>query len=461
MGKYIWVATAALMVSSCANGFSGARPLTYKEPAETRVLVSYDGCPDTSQEGEQFAPLVAAIAVGAATSLLEGFGNALSNAAQGGALPSSIAASNTEVTPKYFPKCLIIVRGDLEPAPDASKIKEWLPNTKFDGSYRPAGGGKKAKLPMVKDLHHLLQLQIINSRNNEAFTFAPVLTYVKKSMDGSKKGSRELSVAVQFARPDKDKPTGGVVLIGNRQIGQIDTYKPLENSRHPYESPWFKGVLLAADKAGGAAGNLEGDDKKENSGRDNAVESPPPKLETAEAVMNEITPLPPAPSVPSDGIDLGAIGSVQGGGSIEKIFVPVTITTTVIETRPTKEFLAFVASVFNKNAKPVLDSKLKSALDPATIEKEVNDAFDAEAAYVTAYGAAQEAIINYCALKGLGMDKNNAASRIKASSSARNLQILANKAAVAADRERPYSPSKFINASDQEIATANPSPFCS
>jgi len=380
-----------LVLGGCANGIAGFRPTTYREPAETRVFVSEESCP--SLQGAQLAPIIATIALGAASRLLEGFGNALARAGEGGALPASIASSNFEVPRGVTPKCLIIIRGDFAaPRPGARPVT--LPSTAF--VTQMLGTNQRfvdstVSLPPVYELHHYVELQILNSVDSSALSFAPVYVNFVRSMDGGTSGQREVSITVKFDRPGKTQ-TGSVLLIGARQLGRVDWFAPYEPTRRfPYEAAWFSSFHQ----------NTQAD-----------------ATATAGA-----TNLP----------------------------IPVTVTTTIIETRPTREFLTFIAGVFN-GARPTIEGALKSEFDPATREAEDRSALTTQGAYATALAGAHNAVIAYCALGAASTPTD----RYTKSAAARTAQLAANSAAMAADVNMPFATSSLIAVDGQAVATANP-----
>ncbi len=379
-----------LILASCASGIAGFRPTTYREPAETRVFISNNSCP--SLQGTQLAPILATIALGAASKLLEGFGNALSRAGEGGALPASIASANFEVPRGTTPKCLIIVRGEFVP-PEREARPVTLPSSAFVTQTLNANQGfddSTVSLPPVYELHHYIELQILSSADSSALSFAPVYTNFVRSMDGGTSGQREVSITVKFDRPGRAQ-TGSVLLIGPRQLGRVDWFSPyLPTRRFPYEAAWFSSFHQTTQAEAGVA---------------SATNQP----------------------------------------------IPVTVTTTVIETRPTREFLTFIATVFN-GARPAIEGALKSEIDPTTRETEERSALTSQGAYATSLAAAHNAVIAYCALDSTSSQPD----RYTKSAAARTAQLAANSAAMAADANVPFSSSRLIAVSGQAVAAANP-----
>lgn len=298
-----------------------------------------------------------------------------------------------------------------------------------------AGGGYEDKdLPPVYDLQHYVELSLLQSENKSAVSFAPVFTRIARSMDGSRSGSRELAISLQFKRAGAD-PTEGAVQIGDRQIGKQDTYTVrAETGRYPHESAWFTGVGVPApteaegdarpvdaksggDAGGGGGGAVQGG---------NAPPQPHGAPAGNTATQNTAGDNSTADNKPKK----------EEAGPY-----PYTVTATVVETRPTRQFLAFIASVFTAT-QPAIESEIKGKIDSAQRRANESGDIDTQAAYREALGTAHSAITEYCAL-GDGDDKR--AERWAKSGSASKAQLDANKAALAAlVRPLPFSRENLI-----------------
>lgn len=431
MHRIAIVLMGASLLSGCAAGLPGLRPLTYQEPGDTRVYVSYKACPHTA--GANFAPVLAALAVEAASQLIKGFGTALSKGSEGGALPSSTATANIEVGAE-LPQCLIIIRGRFSPD-DKHKNEVALPAiaegtnplklVKRDGSIL------ETTLPNVYDLQHYVELQIVPSQNKSALTFGPALVYVARSMDGAKSGDRSLSIAIKFDRPGHDG-VGSAVLIGNRRIGDMDAYTLDERDRLRYEAPWFAAIEApdAAPAAGAGAG----------AGGVVHAKAPPPGQRAGGGAAG-------GDGAADGGGGAGAVAPAKAPGSVNGPF-PYTLTTTVIETRPTKEFLAFVASVFT-GAEPALTDAVKGQIDPATRLSAHQATIDNQSAYSAAFATAQTSLLTYCALPAA----SSKADLITKSAAARTAQLAANKAALSADITTPFPDLVEVGTTDPATVT--------
>lgn len=412
------IAMMGVALSGCASGLPGLRQLTYQQPGDTRVYASYAPCPHKA--GDNFAPVLAAIALEVGSKLINGFGTALSKGAEGGALPASVATVNVEIG-KEIPKCLVVIRGSFSPSKPGEK-----PSALPDGDTKlrlmnTAGEQVDVALPTVYGLQHYIEIQLVSSRNGTAMTFGPAIIYIAQSMDGATTGDRAVSIAVKFERPGHD-PIGSVVLISNRRIGDKDAYPVDESRRMQYEAPWFPTIATA--EGGDASATDAGTTPTEGSGNAPATPAggnPPPAPAKAEPAKPAVKPGKVVASAAADA------PTAPNGPT------PFTITTTVIETRPTKEFLAFVASVFS-GVEPQLNDALKDRIDPATRTTNAAAGIDLQTAYTTSFAAAQTAMYEYCALPGTSAK----ADLISKSAAARIAQLGANKAALSADLKAPF-----------------------
>jgi hypothetical protein len=313
---------------------------------------------------------------------------------------------------------------------------------------RPDGSEALADLPLVYDLQHYIELELLPSYNKTSMTFGAALIYIARSMDGAKTGDRSLSIAVKFSREGHPE-LGGAVLIGNRQIGDSQAYPVGAPGRMLYESPWFPIIEGSdPDKGGPSVATLVGGVQQGGSqvpttpvGTTLPVTHSGTTTATArtttaatKATASTTAHAPPAPAK--------AAGTANGP-------LPYTVTTTVIETRPTKEFLAFAASVFT-NVEPAVTDAVKGAIDPATQLSAKATAIDTQTAYATAYANAQTALFAYCALK----PDIAKADLIAKSLAARTSQLAANKAALTADITAPFPTLVDVSTSDPQAINA-------
>lgn len=414
--------TTMSLLSGCASGLPGLRPVSYQTPGETRVFVSYKACPHKA--GPNFAPVLTAVALEAASQLIKGFGTALSKGAEGGALPASVSTSNIEVS-KDLPQCLIIIRGRFSTDVDHKNETALPPVGVGINSISVMKDGQlfETVLPQVYDLQHYIELQLLPSRNKSALTFGPALIYIARSMDGAKTGDRSLSIAVKFDRPGHDG-LGSAVLIGNRSIGKQDAYPLDERNRLLYEAPWF------------AAPDVPDGDAAANSATSGSTGAVTQAAGTPPSQPVGTPPAQPAGatgiSQPTSGSGSGSVQQTKAPGSTNGPF-PYTLTTTVIETRPTKQFLAFVASVFTA-VEPTLTDAVKGQIDPTTQTAAKKTSIDNESAYATALASAKTALLTYCALPA----DTSKADLIAKSTAALTAQLAVNKAALDADKTAPF-----------------------
>lgn len=440
--KKIALASAAfaLMLSGCANGLPGLRPLTYQQPGDTRLIVSYAPCPHLSQQGKNFAPLIAAVILAAASKVLDNFGTALQKGSEGGNLPASNASSNFELYSGDLPQCLIAIRGKFEPT-DKLKTPIALPTVEpvlLNGKpvaniiVRDETGARvPGNLPQVYDLQHYVELAITPSRNQTALTFTPAFTWITKSMDGGTSGSRGLSIAVKFSRPG-GQDTGSAVLLEDRTIGKQEMYVPLPDGHYAHEAAWF--ATIGTNNGSGSTTQ-----RAETKG-----DAQPAPAGTAKGQAAQAAPAaaPTAPAAP-------APAALPVGSPAPNEPFPFTATVTIVESRPTKEFVAFVASVFTA-ARPAIDTGLKNAIDPATKLTNQQTALDNEGTYGDALAKAKVAVLNYCALDAT----SKAVDRLTASGSVHQLQAVANKAALSADYSTPFASLAIVSDGDPKTINA-------
>ncbi|MCR5868226.1 hypothetical protein [Aquincola sp. J276] len=407
------VAACALLLAACTS-VPGLRPLTYASPGEARVFASAQQCPHEPLVQPEAAPLIAAILTGAASQLLSNFGTALSEGAKGGNLPSSVATLNMSLQPDAVPRCLLIVRGSFAPSADNPRGMDLGPKFNLPPGNEQAKTTFKERLvafnlPTVYRLDHMVELRIVVAPNNRALAVAPLFVRIDRSLDESEKGPRDLSVSVKFQRIGATAEAGGVVLIPDQTIGS--PAPALEENpttkRYPRESPWF-GSFHAAPAP--------------------ATSSGPPATKALVTVFDT---------------DASA--------------VPVTVTTTVVETRPTREGLAFIASVFG-SAKPRIEEALKPILNPAfKAEEDIKEQtaeLNGDAEHETAVTAAKLAVLAYCSSKA-GDDAAAKQDRLTKSSAARVAQLKANASAVKYGKaDMPFK--VYVAVSDGPVPTTCP-----
>jgi len=443
MSRLIGLAVAGCVaLGGCASGLPGLRPLTYATPGQAMVFATGDKCVHEPADKE-FGGLVAAALTGVASTLLKNFGTALTEGAKGGALPSSTATRNLQLDPGKTPKCVVVVRGSFQPggkAVDPIDLASFLglPGDAADQRRRLAD----LRLPPVYRVDHYVELRVGASSNGKALTFAPLFVRVARSIDGAASGERDLSIAVKFNRAGAD-PVGSAVVVADRRIGVSSEWAPDADGRYAIEAPWFGTFHAPPAPTGGGQG-------------------------AGAAAGQGAGPAAPAAG-PVGGGGAGAGGAIAGppagpGGSTTPTMqsraadaVPVTVTVTVVETRPTNEGLAFVATVFNglqpkieAAVKPLIDSDARRATDVA---EETGD-LGLQVDLATAEGTAQSALIGYCSASSAALDAAGRQDRIAKSIAARNAQLKANVAAIKAGVAQPYG--ALVSISADPPSTANP-----
>lgn len=435
MSRLIVLAVAGCVaLGGCASGLPGLRPLTYATPGQAMIFATGDKCVHEPADKE-FGGLVAAALTGVASTLLKNFGTALTEGAKGGALPSSTATRNLQLDPGKTPKCVVVVRGSFQPG---GKAVDPIDMASFLGLPGDAADQRRRladlRLPPVYRIDHYVELRVGASSNGKALTFAPLYVRIAKSLDGAARGERDLSIAVKFNRAGAD-PVGSAVVVADRRIGASSMWAPDADGRYAIEAPWFGTFHAPPAPTGGglaAGGQAAG----------------------------------PAVGPVGGG---GAVGTVAGtpagpGGSTTPTMqsraadaVPVTVTVTVVETRPTNEGLAFVATVFNgmqpkieTAVKPLIDSDTRRAAEVAEESGELG----LQVELATADGTARSALIGYCSASSAALDAAGRQDRIAKSAAARNAQLKANAAAIKAGVAQPYV--ALISISADLPSAANP-----
>lgn len=381
------IAAFAVVTAACTSA-PGFRPLSYASPGEARVFASPNRCPHEPVVEPEAAPVIAAILTGAASQLLSNFGTALSEGAKGGNLPSSVATLNLSLQPDAVPRCLLIIRGSFDPGAERREPIALGPLFKLPATAQIELQARLDSfyLPKVYRADHMIEIRMTTAPNNRALSFAPLYVRMDRSLDESEKGPRDLSVSVKFQRVGATSEVGGVVLIPDQTIGSAA--QPLEQhpitKRYPRESPWFGSFHAAAAPATAASG----------------------------------------PQLPK------ALTSVFDSDASA---VPVTVTTTVVETRPTREGLAFIASVFS-SAKPKIEDSLKPIFNPAfKAEEDIKQQtaeLTGDAEHESTVTSAKLAVLAYCATATAGDTAAGRQDRLTKSSAARVAQLKANASAV-------------------------------
>ncbi|MCZ8282160.1 MAG: hypothetical protein O9286_07940 [Aquidulcibacter sp.] len=442
--KPIFPASLALfgLVGGCASGLPEVRPLTYISPGEAYVFASGDKCPHEPAD-EEFAGLVAATLTGVASQLLKNFGTTLAEGAKGGVLTSSISTLNLELEPGRIPKCIVILRGAFQPTGrmikpvDLAQYTGWT-NNDTEQQKRLEG----MNIPPVYRVDHYIELRIFDSGNGKALTFAPLFMKIDQSIDGGKKGERDLSIALKFVRVGSDSSAGSAILIADRRIGTASKWTPIAKGRYAIEAPWFGTFHAAPNPAGSAAPSKE----------------------------NQKSPAAPAPAGPigAGGTGVGGAGSLPtaaAGSALPSMrskdpsSVPVTLTATVIETRPTNEGLAFVASVFS-GIQPKIETRLNQIIDSdarQTAENtEATADLNAQAEFAVAQGSAQSAVIAYCSTSSSDAAAAGQQDRLAKSQAARAAQLKANVAAIKANDGLLYNSLVVVSADLPNVVNPGP-----
>ncbi|MEZ2416371.1 hypothetical protein [Luteibacter sp. RCC_6_2] len=147
--------------------------------------------------------------------------------------------------------------------------------------------------------------------------------------------------------------------------------------------------------------------------------------------------------------------------STDEVAVPVTVTATVVETRPERGGLAFVAKVFS-DIKPKVTTAAINAIDSsaraAAEGEKKSSAFDAEAAYTDSLSNELQAIVAYCHQSSSATDAPGAIDRIAKSAAARSAQLKSRSDAIKAGDNPSRDPLVVVD--DQPVANSSNQSVC-
>lgn len=492
----------SVLVGCGTTGFPGFRPRTYETPAETRLFYSTDakrGCPH--EAGKETGIIMTAIATSLIKQGLSNFGNALEKAAEGGELVPSVAMANLDLAPNYPPSCIVVIRGSFgEPVNGAAEHPLVGLVGEVNGSAAISARLKEMDVPVVGRLEYYLEMRGRLSVTQRVMTMAPIVFLLKRSIDGDEKGTRRIAISVGMQRFGADKIDSAVDL-GSIEIGRKSTYFRYKNSQHyPYEMPWFAtpfevnlgavgGTATTpvspaaaspapiapahADSNGVAGEAAASKSAEERADRSKTDSKPKPQ---ASAVMRpgqakELTatsptvrpPLRRIGSPPAQQTAVAGNPPVAAGGVSEPDpkptaanGVPVLLTTKLVEVRPTKEALAFFATLF-KEVTPVLEERAIEAVDETARIKArfaaltASESLKSDAAKYHAEAIGKVAA--YCEAKG-----GKRAELAEKAAAAVAAQLKANSAAAAAAQTGPYS--KLVEVTGDDFTGRYNEQFC-
>lgn len=439
------VGALSLALSACGGGLPGLRSTSYQASGEARLFSIANSndpfCPHDPRSVQragaaEFGGAIVTALVGSLVSKgLERFGTALQEGAEGGELPAITAQRNMMLAPGTHPNCLILVRGEF--GDSGTSVAPFLTTDDANVAQSPSGlpdiVAKRLNefgIDNVVRLDQYIELAIVPASNERAMTFAPVHYQMSRSIDGSSSGERDVTVSLAFKRAGEEKPVGSNVLLGGRRIGNSETFAqsrcPLGEDGFglpycvlPVQAEWF-GSFHPADPA-----------KKETK----KPKSTGPQNDETDPVQN----LPQTDETGAVEVSLW---------STDKNSVPVTVTATIVETRKTREGLAFVASVFN-DVKPKIEEELKPLYDETQRRANETAALTKLAELAGAVSAAEAKLITYC--KVAKTDPQDAAAqidRLTKSQEAYAAQVAANSKAISIGEALPYGPSDILELSE-------------
>lgn len=407
------------ILSGCSSGFPGARPLTYSTPGEARLFVSANECPHVSESKEFLPAAVLVTAIG--SQLLTNFGAALAKGAEAGKLSPEAATLNMMPDSGAMPKCIVIIRGEFDKTDATSQSIE-----KYDLFSVPSNEQNmkikvdNLKIPAVYRADYVIETRLMMSNNKKAIKLAPVYFRFNRSIDGDTSGTRDMTVTYDFTTPGGNK-SGSVLVIRNKSIGgQEQAFGVNDYGNYTIESPWFTPFNVSPtlpSSKGVKPDTIHGQRKSGNSLPD--VMSNSDVKKTAKPDENNVLPTgSPYRNLPSSILF-----------SDKPDAMPVTLSSTIVETRPTNEGLAFIASVFTA-VKPDIENSIKESIDPETIKKTSSEISNAESTYLTALGEAKKAELDYCTLSQKDNSTAARTERIMKSAAAGSAQAKANSAAI-------------------------------
>lgn len=422
------------------NLVGGSYFATKSSVGECIYAAPYDPLTQLSTESGLLAPVAEAIVGSLITRGIDKFGQALKKAGEEKTISVSVIA-NFEAGQKNTPECIQIVRGLFARTPTSATYPE-------DTSPKLKGAFIKAGLNLVGEPDFFFEGRFKRSVDGEALAIQTSrLDYHRlfdrrKSSKGVKRG-----VVLNFTflpvgeNTDSNKATSVSLSLGN--IGDGDGYGGLtyRGVQHLYyaETQWFKAPFTVAPTStslpiatGDASvpGVPTGPMRTQEQYNANSIGSATPGARTV------------APNPVSSGPQSNTSGT--GGSVIDpKKYKPMSIQTTIAETRDANKFLLFLGGVFE-------DSKdeLETALKRIALESEREKYFEQKRAseiseashqlsllntYHDSVGTAEKALIEYCA-----STEGSLTSRIDKSTAARKAQLAANQNALAAGLSLPY-----------------------
>lgn len=401
------LALSSTALSACAAGTFGLRPTSYAMPGEAHVYATGYDCvhEPTQTPNQEFAPIIVAALTGIASQLLKNFGTALSEGAKGGPLPASASTINLELEPDAVPHCIVIIRGAFEPTAKALHPLDLPDLLGVSGKEVETTRLKSLNVAPVYAINHFIELRVDASANKKALTVAPVWVLMNQSIDGDQKGKRDVSIAVQFTRVGSSDKYGSTIVLQDRELGAPASQfvRIPATGRWQVESPWFATFHATSTKEGAVSGAI-----------------PSMNSRTATAI-------------------------------------PVSLSTTVVETRPTKEGLAFIAGIYN-GIEPKLEQRAKLLIDSDAAQAAHATADSAaltlKANFETAKAGARSAGITYCETSKKTDDAAGKLDRIEKSKALFEAQVKANDAALKADLQQPFP--SLVSISEKLPDAANP-----
>lgn len=292
--------------SGCSTGWDGMRSTEHVPIGETRNYTSFEKCPsDTAGRESGGIALMVLSLIG--QKMLTNVGKVIAEGAKAGNLTATTGVRNLSLPRGTLPNCVVIVRGQFSKHPNVSNqatLEKYGKHFQRSGELSEFNNRILALgLDDVTRLDQVIELRVFKHQYKPTISFGPLYVGIFKSADGAMSGPRNATVTLKFSGPDT-KMTESSLALPDLTVGKPDPVMMKDaNGRHKQEAPWF-GVDFG---------------------------SPPQPPTTAVDVQNR---------------DIASQN--QSATTTTRVSeVPITLTTTVSEYRPTNEGLNLFSLVFS------------------------------------------------------------------------------------------------------------------
>lgn len=413
---------------------------------------SYNPLTQFSTEAGFLAPVAEAVVSSLITRGIGKFGEALKKAGDE-KIVSVIVTANFEAGPNNVPECIQIVRGTFAREPSSATYPEKI-SPKLEGAF------KKAGLDLVGEPDFFFEGRFKRSVDGQALAIQTSRLDYHRLLDrriSSKSEKRGMVLNFSFLPPGEDaeskKATNVTLSLGN--IGDGDgyggsTYRGVERL-HYAETPWFVAPFSVAAKTIPTSITTN----RTNAPRVSSGAVTTPATPNANNLGSASPGTGNSVLAPSVATPHPAPNNTNKSLIDPEKYKPMSIQTTIAETRDANKFLQFLGGVFE-------DSKdeLETALKRIALESEREKYYEQKRAseitvasqqlgllntYHDSVGTAEKALIAYC-----GNTEDSPTSRIDKSMAARKAQLAANQSALTAGVSLPYTVSQLAPISKDE-----------